>query len=168
MGRARIRLRKLLCMSSRTKINEEVLKFSSKEYDQDTFSQKNDKDNSNQNPALTKQTHNHAISECLDLNDTISSDSFQDKLLAKIQQSKQSVGFMLCVLNCSVMSDSLQPQLQPTTLLCPWEFSRQEYWSGLPCPPPGDLPSPGIEPRSPTLQADSLLTEPWDCYLLLS
>ena len=31
-------------------------------------------------------------------------------------------------------------------------FSRQEYWSGLPCPPPGDLPKPGIEPRSPTLQ----------------
>ena len=39
-------------------------------------------------------------------------------------------------------------------------FSRQEYWSGLPCPPPGDLPHPGIEPRSPTLQADSLLSEP--------
>ena len=34
-------------------------------------------------------------------------------------------------------------------------FSRQEYWSGLPFPPPGDLPNPGIEPRSPTLQADS-------------
>ena len=32
------------------------------------------------------------------------------------------------------------------------EFSRQEYWSGLPCPPPGDLPNPGIKPRSPTLQ----------------
>ena len=40
------------------------------------------------------------------------------------------------------------------------EFSRQEYWSGLPCPSPGDLPSPGIEPGSPTLQADSLLSEP--------
>ena len=39
-------------------------------------------------------------------------------------------------------------------------FSRQEYWSGLPFPPPGDLPSPGIEPRSPALQADSLLSEP--------
>ena len=34
-------------------------------------------------------------------------------------------------------------------------FSRQEYWSGLPCPSPGDLSDPGIEPRSPTLQADS-------------
>ena len=39
-------------------------------------------------------------------------------------------------------------------------FSRQEYWSGLSCPPPGDLPNSGIEPRSPTLQANSLLTEP--------
>ena len=36
------------------------------------------------------------------------------------------------------------------------EFSRQEYWSGLSFPSPGDLPDPGIEPRSPTLQADSL------------
>ena len=39
-------------------------------------------------------------------------------------------------------------------------FSRQEYQSGLPCPPPGELPNPGIEARSPTLQADSLLSEP--------
>ena len=36
-------------------------------------------------------------------------------------------------------------------------FSRQEYWSGLPCTPPGDLPDPGIELGSPALQADSLL-----------
>ena len=35
-------------------------------------------------------------------------------------------------------------------------FSRQEYWSGLPFPSPGDLPDPGIEPMSPALQADSL------------
>ena len=35
-------------------------------------------------------------------------------------------------------------------------FSRQEYWNGLPFPPPGDLPNPGIEPGSPALQADSL------------
>ena len=39
-------------------------------------------------------------------------------------------------------------------------FSRQEYWSGLPSPSPGDLPNPGIEPRSPTLQADTLTSEP--------
>ena len=38
-------------------------------------------------------------------------------------------------------------------------FSRQEYWSGLPCPPPGDLSDPGIKPGSPILQADSLPVE---------
>ena len=40
------------------------------------------------------------------------------------------------------------------------EFSRQEYWSGLPLPSPGDLPDPGIEPRSLTLPADALPSEP--------
>ena len=40
------------------------------------------------------------------------------------------------------------------------DFSRQEYWSGLPFSSPGDLPDPGIKPRSPALQADSLLSEP--------
>ena len=39
------------------------------------------------------------------------------------------------------------------------EFYRQEYWSGLPFPSPKDLPNPGIEPGSPTLQADSLSSE---------
>ena len=39
-------------------------------------------------------------------------------------------------------------------------FSRQEYWSGLPFPSPGDLPNPRIEPGSPTLQADALPSEP--------
>ena len=39
-------------------------------------------------------------------------------------------------------------------------FSRQEYWSGLPCPPPGDLPNPGIELTSPASQVHSLPTEP--------
>ena len=40
------------------------------------------------------------------------------------------------------------------------EFSKQEYWSGLLFPSPGDLPDPGIEPRSPALQADALPSEP--------
>ena len=39
------------------------------------------------------------------------------------------------------------------------ELSRQEYWSGLPFPSPGDVPDPGMEPGSPVLQADSLPTE---------
>ena len=56
------------------------------------------------------------------------------------------------------------------TLCDPWtagpqaplsmRFSRQEHWSGSPCPPPGDLPNPEIKPRSPALQADSLPAEP--------
>ena len=50
---------------------------------------------------------------------------------------------------------------QSCLILCdPVGFSRQEYWSGLPFPSPGDLPDPGIEPRSPALQVDSLLSEP--------
>jgi len=39
-------------------------------------------------------------------------------------------------------------------------LSRQEYWSELPCSPPGDVPDPVIKPTSPALQADSLLPEP--------
>ena len=70
---------------------------------------------------------------------------------------------VLCcvVLSHSVMSNSLWPLgLYSTRLLYPWGFSRKEYWSGLPCLPPGDLPDPRIEPGSPTLQADPLLSEP--------
>ena len=61
-----------------------------------------------------------------------------------------------------VVSDSLwphglfvAPQTPPSM-----GFSRQEYWSGLPFPSPGDLPNPGIEPRSPAMQADTLPSEP--------
>ena len=65
-----------------------------------------------------------------------------------------------CLPAYSVASGSLQHHgLQPARLLCPWGFPRQEYWSGLPCPPSGDLPNPGIKPGSPTLQADSLPPE---------
>ena len=59
------------------------------------------------------------------------------------------------------MSDSLDPvdyiSCQPPLSV---GFSRQEYWSGLPFPSPGDLPYPGIEPVSPALQVDSLPSEP--------
>ena len=47
-------------------------------------------------------------------------------------------------------------------------FSRQEYWSGLPFPSPGDIPDPGIEPRSPALWADSLPSASRDKPLSLS
>ena len=57
------------------------------------------------------------------------------------------VYFLVGAQSLKAMSSSLQPHgLQPTRLLCPWGFSRQEYWSGLPCPRPGDLPHPGIKP----------------------
>ena len=45
---------------------------------------------------------------------------------------------------------------QPARPLCPWGFSRQEYWSGFPCLSPEDLPNPGIKPRLPTLWVQSL------------
>ena len=58
------------------------------------------------------------------------------------------------------MSAQSCPTLQPQTVAhqapISMEFSRQEYWSGLPFPSPGDLPDPGIEPRSSTLKADAL------------
>ena len=57
-------------------------------------------------------------------------------------------GMRVCEV-ASVMSDSVQTHgLLPARLLCPWGFARQEYWSALLCPPPGNLPNPGIEPIS--------------------
>ena len=55
---------------------------------------------------------------------------------------------------CSVVSDSVTPWIQSM------EFSRPQHWNGQPFPSPGDLPNPAIEPRSLTLQADSLPAEP--------
>ena len=72
--------------------------------------------------------------------------------------------FLPCNIMCvshSVVSDSfVTPWTVEHQTPLSMEFSRQEYWSGLPFPSPGDLPDPGIEPRSPALQADSLPTEP--------
>ena len=48
------------------------------------------------------------------------------------------------------------------------ELSRQEYWSALPFPPPGDLPDPGIEPRSHALQANSLQSQPQGSDVLIN
>ena len=77
---------------------------------------------------------------------------------------------------CAVLSCLSHVQLFTT----PWTIARQaplsmgilqaRIRSGLPCPPPGDLPNPGIKPRSPSLQADSLPSEPagkpiYYCYL---
>ena len=71
---------------------------------------------------------------------------------------------IICLLTCSVASDSSEtPWTATHQAPLSMEFSRQEYWSGLPIPIPGDLPDPGIKPMSsvsPALQADSLPTEP--------
>ena len=65
------------------------------------------------------------------------------------------------VLSCSVVSDSFAtPWTVARQASLSMGFSRQENWSGLPHPPPGDLPNPGTETRSPALQADSLSSEP--------
>ena len=58
------------------------------------------------------------------------------------------------------MSDSLQCCDLLATRILSMKFLRQEYWSGLPCPSPGDLPDPGIEPMSPALAVRFFTTEP--------
>ena len=70
----------------------------------------------------------------------------------------------LCIyiLSFSVVSDSLDPMdySPPGSLSMRILQARVEYWSGLPCPPPGDLPNPGIKRRSPALQVVFLPAEP--------
>ena len=61
---------------------------------------------------------------------------------------------------CSVVSDSVTPWSVARQAPLSMGFPRQECWREFPFPSPGDLPEPGIEPRSPALQADSLPTEP--------
>ena len=68
---------------------------------------------------------------------------------------------MIC---CLVAKSCLNPFATLWTVACQSplsiEFSRKEYWRGLPLPSPGNLPHPGIEPRSPALQVDALPSEP--------
>ena len=69
----------------------------------------------------------------------------------------------VCVSVCVRVAQSCMT-VTPWTIVCQdplcMEFSRQEYWSGLPSPSPLDLPDPEIKPKSSTLQTDSLPTEP--------
>ena len=62
--------------------------------------------------------------------------------------------------SCSAVSYSGTPWTVAHQAPLSMEFSRQEYWSGVPFPSPGYLPDPEIEPGSPTFQADSLPSEP--------
>ena len=74
----------------------------------------------------------------------------------------------MCVC-CFNLSKSLQPyELQPVRLLCPWGFSRQKYWSMLPCPLPGNLPNSGTELAflSPALTGGFVTTSAnWEAYM---
>ena len=63
-----------------------------------------------------------------------------------------------CLVSQSCLTLSVTPWTASQAPLS-MEFSRKKYWSGLPCPPPGDLPNPGIEHRSHALQVDSLPAE---------
>ena len=75
----------------------------------------------------------------------------------------------VCVCVCVCARVCMHALSHVQLLVAPWTaarqaplsmgFSRQEYWSGLPCPPPGDLCNPVIKPRSPAWQAGSLLSE---------
>ena len=67
---------------------------------------------------------------------------------------------MLKSVGCSIASVSATPWTVARQAPLCLEFSRQEYWSGLPFSSPADLPDPGIEPGSPALQAGSLPSEP--------
>ena len=58
--------------------------------------------------------------------------------------------------SCPTLCDHMDCSQAPPSM----GFSREEYWNGLPFPSSGDLPNPGIEPGSPSLQADALLSEP--------
>ena len=69
----------------------------------------------------------------------------------------------MCVCVCQLLT-RVRLFVTPWTVACQTPlsmgFSRQEYWSGLPFPSPGDLPNPGIQPGCPASQSDSLLSEP--------
>ena len=63
---------------------------------------------------------------------------------------------VLVAQSCPTLCD---PMTVAHQVLLSMGFPRQEYWNGFPLPSPGDLPDPGIEPRSPALQVDALLSE---------
>ena len=85
-----------------------------------------------------------------------------------IISSEPGIHYLFLILKSLVQFSSVAQSC--LTLCDPWTvahqappsmgFSRQEYWSGLPFPSPGDLPNPGVEPGSPALQADALTSEP--------
>ena len=96
--------------------------------------------------------------ECLTLHPTFPSGSVDGQ---QLQQHRQMANVLLLLVRVCVLNDFSHVRLfvahQAPLFM---GFSRQEYWSGLPFPPPRDLPDPGIKPRFPALQADALPSEP--------
>ena len=81
-------------------------------------------------------------------------------LLARFLSLKPFLDSVICMLSRSVVSNAVTSWTVAHQAPLFMGFSRQEYWSRLPFPSPGDLPDPGIEPGSPSLQTDSLPPEP--------
>ena len=84
----------------------------------------------------------------------------QSEILGKVpsDRAQRLPLFLCCAVLCLVSQMGLA--LCDSMDCSPPGFSRQEYWSGMPCPPPEDHPNSGTEPRSTALQADSLSTKP--------
>ena len=80
--------------------------------------------------------------------------------LEKVFYLRIPLNLTVKVLVTQVVSNSVTPWTVAHQAPLSMGFSREEYWNGLPCAPPGDLPYPGIERRSPALQADSSPSEP--------
>ena len=78
-----------------------------------------------------------------------------DDIVHGILQARILEWVRQCIKSCPTLATPWTAALQAPLSM---GFSRQEYWSGLPFLSPGDLPDPGIKPRSPALQADSLPT----------
>ena len=88
------------------------------------------------------------------------SPSFSDFKAGKVSQHFTYHTHVCEYVSRSVISDSVTPWTVASWAPLSMEFSRKAYWSGLPFFSPGGLPNPMIEPRSPALQAGSLLSEP--------
>ena len=82
-------------------------------------------------------------------------------LITKTVQYDRCVCVLSCFWLCATPMDCSPPEL-----LCPWDFSKQEYWSGLQFPPPRNLPNPGIKPRSAALAGGFFtLSATWEALI---
>ena len=84
--------------------------------------------------------------------------SIPSKIKSMYKAREAREGMHACVLSCVQLFATLWTRAHKAPLSM--RFSRQEYWSGLPCHPPGGLPHPGIKPASPTSPALSASREP--------